>query len=262
VIDRAEASGVAVSVIAHAALFGLLSLGFVAAAKPLRIGSAPIEVTLTDKVGLEAEAPVISRDVPKTQISPDEGPIEPDPAPAEPAARTQPDRQSASAAALPDPNAKAKNQKPPSQATGAATAKPPRKSTGLLGRDFERGLTDQPTHGTSDTPPAEKAGPEVQNALSAELTRRLRPFWKPPTGADADKLRTVVRVELDRSGAIVSVGQCKQTGITASNQAQASLHCENAKRAIRLAAPYTTFPDKYYDTWKVIFPAFDWRLSR
>lgn len=262
-IDRSEVSGVAVAVIAHVGLFGLLSVGFLATPNPLKLKSTPIEVTLTDTVGLDAEAPVLSKEAPKTQIALEEGPVEPNPTPPEPEHKAQPSKQSAVAAALPDPNAKAtKNQKSPGQAPGATTAKPPQKSTGLLGRDFERGLTEQPTQGKSETPPAEKAGPEVQAALSAELARRLRPFWKPPSGADADKLRTVIRVELDRSGAVVSVGQCRQTGITPSNQAQASLHCENAKRAIRLAAPYSTFPAKFYDTWKVIFPAFDWRLSR
>lgn len=283
-MDRREGVGLTVALVGHVALLGLLSASFLAAPKPLKPESVPIEVALVDEVGLESTAPDPSTEAPAAKLSPVEAPIEPESAPPEPVqqpepvAKPQPAPAKPAPAPVPAPDPKPVKMPvkpaPPAPAKPAAKpapASPPaakpatKRPTAPTGRldGILAGLTDKPSTSKSTTPPAAKAGPEVKASLIAELSRKLRPFWRAPTGADADKLRTVIKVRLDKSGAIVGeVGECQQTGITESNRVQADLHCENAKKAVRLAAPFTTFPPEYYDTWKVIYPAFDWRLSR
>lgn len=266
-MDRGEGVGLALAVAGHIALFGLLSAAFIAHSEPKKLENTPIEVALVDEVGLESTAPVPTVEEPAAKLSPVEAPIEPESAPpqpvekAEPVAKPEPAPPKPAPAPVPKPAPK-----PPAKpAPAAPPAKPvtnrATKPTGRLD-GIVAGLTDKPSTSTSTTPPAKTAGPEVKSALISELARKLRPFWRSPTGADVDKLRTVVRVQLDESGKIVSMGECQQKGtVTDSNRPQVELHCENAKRAIRLAAPYNTFPPEYYNVWKVIFPAFDRNLK-
>lgn len=261
-IDRGEASGLTVAILGHAALFGLLSIGFLATPNPLKFESTPIEVSITDEVGLESQAPVASHEEAAALKAPEEGPPVPDtPPPAE--AQPQP---TAKPEPLPKPApapdaAKAPPAKPASSAATRPQPRNERRPTGALdGLDI--GATDKPSNSRATTPPAATVGPEARSALIAEISRQLRPHWKSPTGADVDKLRTVVEVHLDQSGAIVGdLGPCKQIGqVTPSNRPQVDLHCENARRAIRLAAPFQ-LPANLYSAWKTIAPIFDKRLS-
>jgi outer membrane biosynthesis protein TonB len=261
-ISRGEVGGLTLAVLGHVVLFGLLSLSYLAS-NPPPIPNDPIEVTISDQVGLHSQAPVVSHEPPAALKAPEEGPPVPDTPPPQPAPDPQPATKPAPPKPAPAPDARtaASASKP---AASAAPAKPQprtRRPTGALdGLDI--GASDKPSPSKSTAPPAARAGPEVQSALVAELARKLRPFWHSPTGADVDKLKTVVRVELDRGGNIVAIGDCQQKGtVTPSNRPQLDLHCENAKRAIRLAAPFNTFPAQYYDTWKTIFPSFDRNLK-
>jgi outer membrane biosynthesis protein TonB len=228
----------------------------------MKFENTPIEVSITDEVGLESQAPVASHEEAAALKAPEEGPPVPDtPPPAdtppEPTAKPQPIEKPA-----PAPDAA---KMPPAKPTTAAVARPQprneRRPTGALdGLDI--GVTDKPSDSRAATPPAAAVGAEARSALIAEISRQLRPHWKSPSGADVDKLRTVVEVHLDQSGAIVGdLGPCKQIGtVTPSNRPQVDLHCENARRAIRLASPFK-LPPNLYGAWKTIAPVFDKRLS-
>jgi hypothetical protein len=53
-----------------------------------------------------------------------------------------------------------------------------------------------------------------------------------------------------------------QSGVNASNKAQAARHAENAIRAVQLAAPFK-LPEEYYEAWKTVRGArFDRNTSR
>ncbi|HEX8301662.1 cell envelope biogenesis protein TolA [Sphingomonas sp.] len=266
-MDRGESFGLTLAVVGHAALFGLLSLGFLANANTPKIEVTPIEVALVEDVGLESTSPNPTTEEPAAKLSPVEAPIEPESAPPEPVEESQPEAKPQPAPPKPAPAPAAKPvPKPPAKPTSSAPPSKPTtpRNTAPTGRldGIVNGLTDKPSTSKSTTPPAKTAGPEVRASLIAELSRKLRPHWRSPTGADIDKLRTVVRVQLDESGRIVSMGECQQKGtVTDSNRPQVALHCENAKRAIRLAAPFSSFPTEYYNVWKVIFPAFDRNLK-
>mgnify|MGYP006210105481 CR=1 FL=1 len=79
------------------------------------------------------------------------------------------------------------------------------------------------------------------------------------TSTEPERLTKVL--SLNRDGTLKGRPRCRveQASITASNQPQASLHCERAIRAVQLAAPFD-LPDQFYDRWKALEWQFDRRL--
>lgn len=259
-IDRREGGAIGVAVIGHVALFGLLSVGFLATPNPLKLESTPIEVSLTDEAGLVSEAPVIETEAPAERLA--EVPAPPEPNSPPPVPETQPEpvakpdptppKAAPAPAPKPQPKAEAKKSNPAPAKAQPKTERQAVKPTGRL-TGITDGLTDQPSKGKATRPQASQIGANVKSSLAAEVLRQIKPFWKPPSGADSDKLRTRIIVRLNQSGAIVGTPQVEQTGVTPSNRAQAELHRERAIRAVELAAPFK-LPDEYYEAWKVIRP--------
>lgn len=138
----------------------------------------------------------------------------------------------------------------PATKPAAQTPRAPR-----IGKDFLEGVTDKASTSRSQTPPAAAAGPAVVASLQRELLRQVKPHWVPPTGADAELLRTRVVVRLDEQGNIVGTPSASTTGVNASNRAQEALHKERAIAAVRRAAPFK-FPAQYYSEWQTIEPTF------
>lgn len=144
-----------------------------------------------------------------------------------------------------------------SAATGEGKAAAPRGSR--LGPNFLAGIS------TEKSAPAESgtgALSEAQaRALNQEISRQLKPYWRAPTGADADQLVTILRWRLNRDGTIASGPELvSQSGKTASNAPQQDLHVEAAIRAVKAAAPFK-LPPEYYDYWKTVSSSrFDKRL--
>jgi hypothetical protein len=298
-LDRREGTGLGLAVIGHVVLFGLLSVGFLSTPNPLKLEPTPIEISLTDEVGLKSEAPVIQKEAPAERLAETPGPVEPDtpppapqpdpepiarpdptppkPAPApeprpqpRPVPKAQPKR-TPPAPAKAQPNAKtqpkAAQPQPKTQAkTSASQSKAQQSTASKAVRPTGRltgivdGLTDQPSKGKATTPPASQIGAAVKSALAAEVIRQLRPHWKSPTGADVELLRTQVEIRLNRDGTLAAPPRViGQTGVTASNRPQADLHKERAIAAAKLAAPFK-LPAEYYEAWKLITPTFDRRL--
>ena len=199
------------------------------------------------------------KDVPKAAPKPK-------PAPERPAAKPKPTppKPKPAAAALASAQQKAAP-KPkattPARASGQGKAEKPKGS--LLGKDFLKGIdTEADAPRKAAPPPAAAIGPAQKAALDAEIRRQVKPYWKSPTGADVEQLRTFVDVQLSQSGAIIGTPEIfNTTGVTASNRAQVRLHQELAIRAIKLAAPFKLPPD-LYDGWKSLRISFDKRLSQ
>jgi hypothetical protein len=246
-MERAEKFGLGAATAGHVVLFGLLSVGFLATPNPLKIERPPVEVTFADDVGLEATAPRNAEQPPATSVAPELG--KPEPAPALPEPDTAP---------VPAPTPKP--EKPPvreravPQEQAHAKAEPKRQKGARLGPDFLKGITEAASVSRVAEASAANIGPKEKASLAAELKRQLKPHWRPPSGADVEKLRVTIVANLAQDGTIV--GEPKvigPTGITASNRAQAHLFVERALAAVKLAEPYR-FPKEYYAVWKRIEP--------
>jgi hypothetical protein len=296
-IEKNEQIGLGIAAIGHILLFVILSLSLLSPPDEA-FRNPPLEVMITDEVGLESTAPNPARVPPATSVAPEIGdPVEapppnvtndllsepepqdkvtpptpqptakPTPKPATkptpqptPSAQSKPKPKPApdrSERRRPDrPESRAVRPKPAAKPAAKPTPKPsdtPAKGA-RLGDDFLKGVSDTPSPGKSQTPRAERAGPAAQASLRQELYRRIKAKWTPPTGADVEKLRTKVTARLDSSGNIIGTPAASTTGITPSNRNQVAVHQERAIAAVRLAAPYTTFPAQYYEDWKVIEP--------
>lgn len=257
-MDRADTTGLGFAIAAHVALFAALSLGIGAANLP-RMAGDPIEVSFTDDVGLVSSAPVISREAPAPSIAPELGaPEEAAPAPAPAVAppplerpSPAPSHKASAPAAQPQPKQK-------SSAAGTRT----RTSGSRFGSEFMKGLADEPTASRSQAAQASTVSAEASASLRAEVRRQLKPHWKAPTGADAEKLRTELSISLARDGTVTDIEILRTTGQTESNRPQVRLHQEQAVRAVRLASPFR-LPAEFYDAWKQLSPiGFDKRLSQ
>jgi len=275
-MDRSERIGLGVSATGHIGLIAVLALGLLHWSAPSPVMPPSMEVALTDKIALDSRAE--SHEQAQAAQAPELGPTDPEVAPPPPdqAVIAEPEpKPVAKPIAKPEPKpipakpepAKAKPQTKAElakamQDLAKADRTKPRRAP-LLGDDFLKGL-DSPTRTPSTTAAASGNAPlsaEAARALSAEIKRQLKPFWRAPTGVDADKLITVLSWRLNPDGTLAAgPNLVEQSGKTASNQPQQQLHIEAAMRAVRAAAPLR-LPAEYYDNWKYIEKfSFDKRL--
>jgi outer membrane biosynthesis protein TonB len=268
-MERAEKIGIGVAGAGHVLLFAAFSTHWLSA-DPLKIDTAPVEVTIADDVALRSAAPKISDAPPPSPATAPESIAEPEPAPLAPAMREavpEPTPTPRPAPSLKPPPKPAPAQSQPAKPVTPATAAPARPKPGRGLRldtsewaSASSGANPQAKPG--DGAPASALGPAQQSALVAEIRRQIKPYWKAPTGADADLLRTTVSVKLARDGSLIGDPQIVgTTGQTASNRGQVRLHQEQALKAVRLAAPFRLPPD-LYDGWKSLNINVDKRLSQ
>jgi len=257
-MEKAEKIGLGIAAVGHVALFGALSFSILSSTNDA-FRNKPIEVMIADEVGLESAAPDPSMVTPATSVAPELGApeessfVEPEPLPEPPKAEAKP-----KPAAAPAPVSREQRRKPDKPASVAkAESKPkpkPKPRGSRLGDDFLKGVTDASSVSRNQNIAAEKASAATVASLERELYRLVKQKWRPPTGADAELLRTKVTARLDPNGRIIGTPTATTTGITPSNRSQVEIHQERAIAAVQLAAPFTTFPEKYYDEWKVIEP--------
>lgn len=273
-MDRSERIGLSIATAGHVILFGALSLGLLRTTLTIPPPAQTIDVSLADEVALESRTTVRSEEPPQVATAPEQGAMEPDasepePVEAPPVLAPEP---APKAIEQPKPKPREETRPKPVKATPKPTPTPkpspkPQRAS-RLGRDFLKGLdadTPSPRTATAAVPGSNAPmSPIAARALNAEINQQIARFWRPPSGADADKLVTLLSVHLDRNGAVV--GQIEvvgQQGITASNRSQADLHAERAVQAVMRASPFKNLPPEYYDQWKWLQPLkFDARLSQ
>ncbi|WP_417622769.1 cell envelope biogenesis protein TolA [Parasphingorhabdus sp.] len=260
-MEKAEKIGLGIAAAGHVALFGALSLSVLSSTNEA-FRNKPIEVMIADEVGLESAAPDPAMITPATSVAPELGApeesslVEPEPLPEPPKAEARP-----TPAVAPAPVSREPRRRPDKPASTTARAEPqpkpkqkPKPRGSRLGDDFLKGVTDASSVSRNQNIAAEKASAATVASLQRELYRLVKQKWRPPTGADAELLRTKVTARLDSEGRIIGTPTATTTGITPSNRSQVDVHQERAIAAVQLAAPYTTFPEKFYDEWKVIEP--------
>ena len=257
-MEKAEKIGLGIAAAGHVALFGVLSFSILSNTSDA-FRNKPIEVMIADEVGLESAAPNPAMVTPATSVAPELGApeessfVEPEPLPEPPKAEAKPKPAVTPAPVSREP--RRRPDKPASVAKSEPKPKPQPKPRGSrLGDDFLKGVTDASSVSRNQNITAEKASAATVASLERELYRLVKQKWRPPTGADAELLRTKVTARLDPNGRIIGTPTATTTGITPSNRSQVEIHQERAIAAVQLAAPFTTLPEKYYDEWKVIEP--------
>ena len=241
-MEKAEKIGLGIAAAGHVALFGVLSLSVLSTTNDA-FRNKPIEVMIADEVGLVSAAPDPAKVTPATSVAPELGTpdessfVTPEPLPEPPQAEARPKPSPAPAPTSREPR-----------------RRPDKPRGSRLGDDFLKGVTDASSVSRNQNIAAEKASSAAVASLERELYRLIKQKWRPPSGADAELLRTKVTARLDSNGRIIGTPTATTTGITASNRSQVDIHQERAIAAVQLAAPFTTFPEKFYDEWKVIEP--------
>ena len=270
-----ERLGLGIAIAAHLALIAALVV--TAASKP-RLIPLPqrMTVSLAKDVSLaptapapapEAQAAIAETIAPQPKPPAEKQPEVPKPRPVEkPAEKPRPQPAKAPPvkheAAPEQPKPQPKTQAKPQPKTQAKPQQKAAKSAGsLIGKNFLAGLGASTA--SEAKAPAAQMGPAEQASLQQAIARQLRPYWKPPSGADADQLVTILAFDLNQDGSLAGKPRVvSQTGIDASNKAQAGRHAELAIRAVELAAPFD-LPPQYYSAWKRIKAwRFDWKSAQ
>ena len=100
--------------------------------------------------------------------------------------------------------------------------------------------------GATDAPPTESK--LEQSSAIAAFKARLQSCWTPSPGADAKKLKIVIRVSLDRGGRLVEDPILLEAPASAAGPPVVAA----AIRALRQCEPYNFLPADKYDEWKVL----------
>jgi periplasmic protein TonB len=265
-LQQEEKIGLGVAVLLHGALVAVLLQQ--AVRSDVLTFPERMEVSLVSEVGLESAA----RDpVPESRmaIAPTLGEDAQAPAETPPAETPPPSRPAPTARPTPQPTARATptpsrdRSRPDRTPAPRATPAPQtaaRSGGSRIGDDFLEGKGSS-TRTDETRAPAATFGAADRAALASAITRQIRPHWNAPSGADAEKLVSVVNWDLNSDGTLKGRPRCRvePSSITNSNQPQASLHCERAIRAVQLAAPFN-LPEQFYDRWKALEWQFDRRL--
>jgi outer membrane biosynthesis protein TonB len=239
---RAERAGLGISAAAHVALFGVLSLGLLAAPQPLIVPQAPVDVQLVDEVGLEAMSPKPAA----PSVAPDVALPEPEAPPPDAVAPPKPE-----AVAKPAPKpAPLKPVAKPAPPKTVVKPTPPRGSR--LGSDFLKGISDQQSASTSQAPRTVKVGAQEMASLVAAIRRQVQPcadrINNPGPGANAISTKLNLRLNQDGSFAARPV-VVSQSGVDDENGRYAKRVGELAASAFVQCAPFE-LPTELYDGWK------------
>lgn len=278
-----ELVSLSVAIVLHVALF--LTLWLYQDTPEVVPRIERVSVSLAEDVGLEAAAPdpvaesrastaptLVTNPMP----APDFEATQPIPAP-RPVATTAPRPRATRAPRLrPTPRAtraprpratstapRRRPDRPESQPTQAPAAST-RGGGSRLSDNFLEGAGASTT--SSETRmPASQIGRSARASIGQAISRQVRPHFqnRVPTGADAEKLVTILAFELNEDGTLKGRPRVvRQLGVTPANAAQKDRHAEVAINAVRRAAPFD-LPAEYYNAWKSIGGArFDRNLSR
>jgi outer membrane biosynthesis protein TonB len=290
--DWGHVAGLAIAVLGHIFAFVLLSASFLAKPDMVKINEHPIEVTLSDDIGLVATAPQ-SVTPPAQSVAPDIGkpddaappaPATPAPNPTPPAPRPmpaptraprdtvrpdplkpapqtpqKPSRTQAAEAALPNP---ANFSKP---STGHANATKARPHGATLGDDFLKGLDDKPSKSHSQTPRAAVIDAKALASLSNAISRMIQPCAdrQVSPGPGASRIVTTFNLRLNPDGTLAATPTVvRQDGIDEENDRYARRVTDLGIAAFKGCSPLK-LPPEYYSTpnggWNNI--NYKWQLT-
>jgi outer membrane biosynthesis protein TonB len=262
-MDKGEGAGLTVALAGHVALFGILSVGFLAVPNPEKLKAQPIEVTLADKVALESAAPVISSEDQKIDYAPEPTPGAPQPAPAEPEPEPEvakPNPAPAKPVPVPAPNAKPQPPAKPNKAPTTPNAKPqPNRKPNLdLDSVIEgmRGGGPKPNNATNPNPPAAVMSAAAAANIGSAIQRQVQPCAdrQVSPGPGAERIRAVVNLRINRDGTLAAPPRITgHDGVDDDNQRYVT-RVDDAVRAIFAGcSPLRGLPLELYEVpngWK------------
>ena len=259
-MQRAERTGLGISVVGHVALFAALSLGLFAATNPMIPPTQPIDVQIVDKVGLTDTAPEPPKVAPAQSIAPEVGPPEeaapseptpPAPAPVQREA-TPPPQPTPAQKPAPKIAAKPSPSKPASAKPAAKPAVTPSRGS-LLGDDFRKGLTAAPSTSASQAPRVASIGPAQLAGLAAAIRRQVQPCADriATPGPGAERITTKINLRMNRDGSFAANPSIVSQVTDEDNARYGARVGELAKAAFVQCSPFE-LPPELYDGWKNI----------
>jgi outer membrane biosynthesis protein TonB len=256
-MDRAEATGVGVSLVGHGAVVAVLVLGLASVGREPPPSDA-IEVSFVDEVGLVSAAPQPTQEPPAEGMAPQAGPI--DDAPAAPTPEpAQPDPRPTPAAAQPAPRQAAPTParetpappraQQPQQEKQGSSGSGRRTQRARLGDEILKGIGDD-SQSRSRTSPAAVMDAQAAADIGQAIQRQIQPCADRQVypGPGAERIVTPVRLRLNRDGSLAarpSVG--RQRGIDDENRRYAERVADLAVRSFVECAPLRGLPAELYD---------------
>jgi outer membrane biosynthesis protein TonB len=257
-MQRAEQTGLGISIIGHIAIFAALSLGLFAATKPMIPTTQPIDIQIVDKVGLTDTAPEPPKVAPAQSVAPEVGlpeettPSEPTPPAPAPVQRNATPPPQPTPTPAPKVTAKSTPAKPaPAKAVAKPTPTPSRGS--LLGDDFRKGLTAAPSTSTSQAPRVASIGPAQLAGLAAAIRRQVQPCADriATPGPGAERITTKINLRMNRDGSFDANPSVVSQVTDEDNARYGARVGELAKAAFVQCSPFE-LPPELYDGWKNI----------
>ena len=250
-LRKEDKAGLAAAIVLHLALAGVLIFQPEAPAPPI---PERMTVNLAEDVGFDAISP--------TPVLESRASTSPDPSDELTATPPQPEVVERPVTERPAPEAASR----PREETRRATRRETPTSTTTAGgtRRFEQAFSGagSSTNTQETRIPASEIGASAKASLAQAVARQIKPKWAPPDGPEVEKITSFVRFRLNEDGSLAGKPQMvRQTGVNATNRAQAARHAEQAVRAVQLAAPFD-LPAEYYEAWKVITADLDWKLAQ
>jgi len=274
-MDRAEATGVGVSIVGHGAVLAVLVFGLATFGRDPPPSSA-IEVSFVDEVGLVSASPQPTQEPPAQGMAPDLGPIEDAPAAPSESAPTVPDPRPTPAAPQPAPRQAAptparetptppRETRAPRQPRSGTTGSGQRTRRSRLGDDILKGIGDDPSPSRSARSTATMTG-EARASINAAIRRALVPCERQPLPApEAGAIRVDVAVTLNRNGSLAGADVRRvhndDPGLSGYEQRMRDL----ALAVVRQCTPIRGLPPELYDVprgWRQFTYQFDPRQTR
>lgn len=266
-MDRADATGIGVSVVGHALLAYAMVLvatgGGVSVPEP-----TAFEVSYVDEVGLTAASPeptpTAAASVAPEVAPPEEAQSEPAadpvpaPVPAPPRAAPRPAPSPERAAAPPRPTPPR-----PNRQQGTATAQ--RNTGSLLGPNLLRGIGNDPTT-RSNRPPAATYGAAERASVRQAIARALMRCQRQPLPApEAAAIRVNYRVTLNQDGSLASAQFLSVVNDDPALERYERRMRDIALNVINACTPIRGLPPEFYDVpggWRSFPYQFDPRTVR
>ena len=251
-MERAERTGLGLSVVGHVGLLVILSLNLMSVRKMPKL-SEPMDVMLVDKAGLVSAAPEASKEPPQAAEAPDVAPTVEEAPPPEPAPTT-PAKAAPSPKVAEKPLPKAPGKEPPAKAVPPAPAKaaPAKPKATSLGTDFLKGIPVEKSAGKGAAPRVAAISPIAMNGLVALIASQVKPCYTIPAGGtDTSSIISRVRLRLKKDGSIAVAPEIiGNVGVNSANQPYVRQMNEAATRALQRCAPYKLPADLYEGGWE------------